>query len=220
MSNPLTNALQVLQGLQSATDGGISYQDYAPRVTDAKIQVDRMLSDTPDSAPKAAIVEALAFHVFASYAWNAKIFSHNYDGLALNPLSVRCTPLQEAIATRGLPNGGSISDTTRKGISIAFGFNELIICANNATMKAKQLLSGDPTPLASESRRTPEVGGPSAKEYEIYDAVESRLDSMAHHDMLGPNAARDAISFVAASRKLSEQQAESIFHKVKTYEAR
>jgi len=65
----------------------------------------------------------------------------------------------------------------------------------------------------------PDVGGPSAKEYEIYDAIESRLDNMSHHDMLGPHPESEAITFVAASRKLSKQQVASTFFKVKTYEA-
>ncbi len=36
-------ALQVLRGLQSITTAGVSYRDYAPRVLDAKVQLDRYL---------------------------------------------------------------------------------------------------------------------------------------------------------------------------------
>jgi hypothetical protein len=38
-------ALRSLKGVQSAVAGGISYSDYAPRVTDAKIVVDRYLDE-------------------------------------------------------------------------------------------------------------------------------------------------------------------------------
>ena len=49
VGNPLHDALRVLKGLQSATTAGVNYQNYAPRVTDAKIQVDQMLGDAPDA---------------------------------------------------------------------------------------------------------------------------------------------------------------------------
>src|SRR3989442_1564662 len=52
VGSPLNDVLKVLKGLQSATGAGVNYRDYAPRVTDAKIQVDQLLGDTPDGPAK------------------------------------------------------------------------------------------------------------------------------------------------------------------------
>jgi hypothetical protein len=44
-------ALDALRALRSVTEGSTSYRDYAPRVLDAKVKVDRYLSSaTPDEA--------------------------------------------------------------------------------------------------------------------------------------------------------------------------
>src|SRR5712692_6783873 len=39
-----TDALEALKALQSVTSSGVSYRDYAPRVLDAKVKVDKYLS--------------------------------------------------------------------------------------------------------------------------------------------------------------------------------
>jgi hypothetical protein len=44
-SSSATEAIiDALKGLQSVTNSGVSYRDYAPRVLDAKIKVDKYLS--------------------------------------------------------------------------------------------------------------------------------------------------------------------------------
>ena len=48
VANPLNDAVRILKGLQSAVNGSVNYGDFAPRVTDAKIRVDQLLSDASD----------------------------------------------------------------------------------------------------------------------------------------------------------------------------
>ena len=59
--SPVQEAMKAVRGLQSVSQGGITYRDYAPRVSDAKVIVDRYLQDTgePESPGKASIKDAL-----------------------------------------------------------------------------------------------------------------------------------------------------------------
>jgi hypothetical protein len=67
-------AMDALKALRSVTESGISYRDYAPRVLDAKVKIDRYLSsagnDPPDS--RKAIETAMREYELASMAWNIK----------------------------------------------------------------------------------------------------------------------------------------------------
>jgi len=67
--------LDALQGLRSVTESGISYRDYAPRVLDAKVKVDRYLG-TRSNAPaelRSAVRSAMYHYELASQAWSASI---------------------------------------------------------------------------------------------------------------------------------------------------
>jgi hypothetical protein len=77
-------ALEALQGLKSVTDAGVNYTNYAPRVLDAKIKVDRYLAAAPAGAPARAAI-ALAMHEFvlASQDWNASIGSRSTEQIAI-----------------------------------------------------------------------------------------------------------------------------------------
>lgn len=141
--SPLNDALRVLKGLRSATSAGVNYRDYAPRVTDAKIQVDQMLGDAPDGPIKMALAEALGFYVYASNAWNAQIAGSNYEAIALNPLFEKCEPLKRKMESldprlsRGLPAA------TSRGISISIvGVEPLLNCASERVSAAEGLLRG------------------------------------------------------------------------------
>ena len=141
--NPLNDALRVLKGLQSATSAGVSYRDYAPRVTDAKIQVDQMLGDAPDGQAKTTLAEALNFYVYASNAWNARIARSNYEALAVNPLFEKCQPLKRQIESLDRRGAGGLSAATSRGISISIaGVEPLFNCANERVTTAEQFLRG------------------------------------------------------------------------------
>jgi hypothetical protein len=61
--------------LRSGTEAGVSYRDYAPRVLDAKVRVDKYIgSATNDPAElRRAISLAIREYVLASESWNVSI---------------------------------------------------------------------------------------------------------------------------------------------------
>jgi hypothetical protein len=134
-----------LKGLQSATSAGINYRDYAPRVTDAKIQVDQMLMDAPDSPVKTALLEALEFYVYASTVWNAHVTKSNYEEISLNPLYNKCEPLKQEVKRldKGSKTSGTLSQSEYRGITISFvGVSPLFNCADERVKEAESLLRG------------------------------------------------------------------------------
>ncbi len=132
MTNPFNDALRILKGLQSAVEGGVmGYRDFAPRVTDAKIQIDQLLADAPDSPAKACLEEAFGFYLYAANAWDASIawdasrpeaFAQ-FKVLEENPLYYKCEPLKRVAASKapganGRPAESLIADVGVKPISI------------------------------------------------------------------------------------------------------
>jgi hypothetical protein len=69
---PSQEALDALKGLRSVTESGISYRDYAPRVLDAKVKVDRYLSSQRNDSIdfRKAIGLAMREYELASQAWS------------------------------------------------------------------------------------------------------------------------------------------------------
>lgn len=142
-ATPLNDALRVLKGLQSATSAGINYRDYAPRVTDAKIQVDQMLMDAPDGPVKTALLEALGFYVYASNVWNARVTESNYEEISLNPLYNKCEPLKREVAWLAKESKSSGKLIQPRGIRISIvGASPLFNCANEQVKEAESLLRG------------------------------------------------------------------------------
>lgn len=149
--SPLSDALRVLKGLQSATSAGVNYRDYAPRVTDAKIQVDQMLGDAPDGPIKIALADALGFYVYASNAWNARVARSNYEVIALNPLYEKCEPLKREVER--LDRGRS-RELSSRGISISIvGVSPLFDCANERLNEAERpSVASDFTKMLASNR--------------------------------------------------------------------
>jgi hypothetical protein len=71
----IQEALRALKALQSVTSAGVNYRDYAPRVGDAKIQVDRYVSEPKGTIAetRSAIAAAMGFYILASSAWSASM---------------------------------------------------------------------------------------------------------------------------------------------------
>jgi hypothetical protein len=86
-------AMKALKGLRSVAQGGIAYRDYAPRVSDAKIVVDRYLGEGQESPDRAPIRESMEYYVYAASAWNSSVSRSGYEEIAVNPLMQRCQPL-------------------------------------------------------------------------------------------------------------------------------
>jgi hypothetical protein len=136
-------ALRVLKALQSVVVGGVTYRDYAPRVSDAKIVVDRYLGEPnqTDAVVKAAIKETLGFYVLASSAWNAKIIDRTVL-VAGDPMAERCPALKDMLAKWPYTGNLSISDETR-GVIISTNIPVIWHCAADQTAEAERLLSGE-----------------------------------------------------------------------------
>lgn len=153
-------ALRAVKGVQSAVAGSISYRDYTPRVTDAKIVVDRYLDEEksdPD-AIKAQITAAMEYYTLASKAWSEKIsVDADVKNLALDPLTKDCPSAQAAIQEgRKSPfyagvNAEVIGMEVGYGISKASAIDNLILvnsfssfwsCASNKIAEADKVIGG------------------------------------------------------------------------------
>lgn len=135
----LAEALAALSGLRSVTGGSVTYRDYAPRVSDAKIVVDRYLSsEGGNNDAKRSVCEAMHYYILASSAWNAKISSSGYDSIGLDPGVSRCDALQSLRSTvRGSRVLGLATET---GIAIAVqGVPSLWACASHRLDEALRL---------------------------------------------------------------------------------
>lgn len=70
-------ALRSLKALDSVAEGGVTYNDYGPRVSDTKIKVNEFLDEYGQSQMLPDFIEhlsvAMAYYVEASTAWSAKM---------------------------------------------------------------------------------------------------------------------------------------------------
>lgn len=101
---PYGEAVDALKALRSVTSSSVSYRDYAPRVLDAKVKVDKYLSSPGgDDARRDTIRAAMQYYELAATAWNAEIVK-DYDrarevGQALqNPALAECPTVKKVIA--------------------------------------------------------------------------------------------------------------------------
>lgn len=73
--SPVTDALQGLKALQSATAVGVSYRDYATRVLDTKVKVDQFINSPQqkDTPARDSIRVAMRYYELASQAWSGHL---------------------------------------------------------------------------------------------------------------------------------------------------
>lgn len=74
-------ALDALRGLRSIAGSGVSYRDYAPRVLDAKVIVDKYAGQAGDDRLAPVIAKAMQYFELASQAWGLKISGLSNGGL-------------------------------------------------------------------------------------------------------------------------------------------
>jgi hypothetical protein len=147
------DAVQILKGLQSVTTAGVNYQNYAPRVLEAKVKIDEYLRQNRNDKREMllAIDRSLGYYVLASSAWNANIVgtrrgaSPDYASIGSSPLVAQCEPLMNLIrsspisqvVTRGLDQATSL------GILVSSaGPQPLWQCASQELSRAESLLGG------------------------------------------------------------------------------
>ena len=77
----------------------MTYREYAPRVSEAQLVVDRYLQKE-DGAPsiKGAIADSFHFYALAGAAWNAGLSRGNYATVGTDSALARCAPAQRVIA--------------------------------------------------------------------------------------------------------------------------
>jgi len=137
--------MRALKGLQSATAGGVTYRDYGPRATDAKIIVDRYVDeDKADPAPvKAAIAGSMKYFTLAGSAWSASISrgGGNYR-FVLDPAIKECAAAVKAIGEGGRYGGGGLSQATVDGVALSVRSQVLWSGASDKLAEAEKLLGG------------------------------------------------------------------------------
>jgi hypothetical protein len=129
-----SDALRALKAVQSATAGGISYRDYAPRVTDAKIVVDRYLAEEKgdQEAVRTAIGASMKYFTLASSMWNDSITRPVGRPRAGDP---RLASLPRDPAVREC-----VPDHERVGFLLTANLSTLWSCAADRIAEAEKLL--------------------------------------------------------------------------------
>jgi hypothetical protein len=102
------DAMKTLKSLRSVVEGGVNYRDYATRMSDTKIAVDRYLAGGDEDAARPPIRLAMGFYAMAASAWNARI-TENRDAIiriGAHPLVQECEVLKSSpvrLKSSGLP---------------------------------------------------------------------------------------------------------------------
>jgi len=92
-------AVRALQALRSVAQPGVVYREYAARVSDTQLVVDRYLQ-REDGAPaiKIAIADSMRLYALAGSAWAASTSRGNYAQVGSDAALVGCEQAQRVIA--------------------------------------------------------------------------------------------------------------------------
>jgi hypothetical protein len=130
-SQAAKEVLRPLRAIDSVVEAGTNYNNYAPRVSDAKIKVDEFLreySKSPIPEFNNHIAAAIAYYTEASTAWNAKV-SKSFAEIPPNAYIFNCKEC------------GEQTRTSQFWDVIAQFFVPCIWeCARNEIIKAEQLV--------------------------------------------------------------------------------
>ena len=149
------DALRALKGLESVTKGGVTYRDYGPRVSDAKITVDRYLQAPEDSGTpaKTSLSDAMGLYVFAGAAWSARI-TNDTSGIISHPMIERCPALRDKVS--GMPVTGNAFADVPRGVRISFEIQTIWSCASDQLTEAEKLLGSGSSPSIAGPRPAPD----------------------------------------------------------------
>jgi hypothetical protein len=171
---PSGEALDALRALRSATESGISFRDYAPRVLDAKIKADKFLSASADhpSELRSAIGLAMREYALAFEAWNAALVESAGREAAVSrvlledPEISQCPAIRELVKTGRSRVASRYPQMSDKGhidieVGAIIGSREanspLWTCASAQVAEAERLLS---QPANAPKLEASEVAGP------------------------------------------------------------
>jgi hypothetical protein len=92
-------AIGALEGLRSIARTGVTYREYAPRVSEAQLVVDLYLrKEDGGPAIRGAIADSFHFYALAGVAWNAGLSRGNYATVGTDAALARCAHAQRVIA--------------------------------------------------------------------------------------------------------------------------
>jgi hypothetical protein len=95
----LGEAIGALAMLRSVARTGVTYQEYAPRLSEAQVAVDRYLQAEDGAATiKGAIADSFHLYALAGTAWNAGLSRGNYAAVGTDSALNRCEAAQKVIA--------------------------------------------------------------------------------------------------------------------------
>jgi hypothetical protein len=145
---PFQEAMDTLRALRTVTQSGISYRDYAPRVLDAKVKIDRYLSaPTNDTAElRKAIETAMHAYELSSQAWGSQISSSasNFEpigrSIVEDPEISKCPAIKQMIdnVDRGLSKR-SLPRAALIGINVGVQPGLLFGCGSAQVAEAERL---------------------------------------------------------------------------------
>jgi hypothetical protein len=126
-------AIQALKAVQSITTSGVNYQQYAPRVLDAKIVTDRYLQspESGDQDTRTAVAGAMRFYEFVARAWNVYVAHGDYASVGNDRTLVDCPAADRVMSLSGR------ADPIEKGIRMHNAFPALWSCASAKIVEAE-----------------------------------------------------------------------------------
>jgi len=143
-SSTLRDALQALFDLRAAAGPGISSDDYAARVAQAKPPVDRYLGDGGDvhADVKSALTTAMRLYSFAASAWSVYVDKGDFARIGRDPTIAECPRLQRAIERDATDWKFKADDPAFAGlIAGSEGLPDLWACASDTLVAAEKLLA-------------------------------------------------------------------------------
>jgi uncharacterized protein YfaQ (DUF2300 family) len=160
--------MKALKGLASIAQAGVTYRDYAPRVLDAKVVVDRSLQSSPDEA----IGAAMRLYVFVSSAWSVTLAEGDYESIGNDRALADCPTATTAInaAVRRLGYAPrNLTPAYVRGFLIKEAFPAFWACASDKIAEAEKAL-GEKKQIRRRERPNGIYGSPR----QVLEALQAR----------------------------------------------
>jgi hypothetical protein len=183
---PVDDAMDALKALRSVTDSGISYREYAPRVLDAKIRIDRYLSSPTKDPARNAIGLGMRFYQLASEAWEMGVLAVDVGKVIVgDPSLAACTALKKvapSIESRNaMPAEEKLKDPVLVGMYLGQHPTVLWACASEQVAEAERLLrQSPPTPVSATANPTLEQLAANSEAARASPAAAAGLASVGH----------------------------------------
>jgi len=133
-----SEAVEALKALQADTKGGLTYEEYSPRVRDAKITVDSYIQTRGGNEQiKEGVRQAMALYGLASSAWNARI-SKKYEGSLADAPALESCPVVKNEVDKA-QGSDSVPRPVAREIAVAAGVELLWRCGSERIAEIDRL---------------------------------------------------------------------------------